>query len=1353
MRVGNRVRGLVALATLSAAAGTTIATTSGCSSSDVVAARPARGTIGEETYGVLCDRIGAQSLTEDLTGGSYRDVCHRNAAGVFATAVNEAALPTMSAGQGAAGGAATRAHARARIEALVRHRADLIAALDAMIPEGDLVAVHDDVSNAAAACSDHGTRKLSTELARVLAKMSEAYNDGTMPDATRTLGRVMDALKASPEAQVALSHFASRAGYRPQDVALGVARPALAYARIRELANATLAVIGNDIDPYSKNEEGAHVPAPGAAYADLAALTDVAAHELRASTATKTPDRLTFTSDAQLGIDRISRKRTLAEMAMTLLTAADPAFGTGTPRYIVRRDVRGMADLARTVNGAGALPSPFVDRDGDGLADTDAFGQFAIAPGLTVPSPFPTLRAADAIVDDATPRDAYDRALDAPGGAPLYSTIDTGRTFAAALLRELTPLVNPDVDAHHEALMDALAGANVALGRRDGSPASQKTYTTPAGVTSVVRYDAFRTQDSPVLDLAHAALTMAADANIDATLAVGATLLDGHENEVARAAAAGLAVKAVSDATPTAMLPATSTLWDELIDVMAKIAAVTDAHGAPVLMDGLLRGLADPKAATFAGTLATFADHRDELDYNRADINGPAMNVSTGILGGPLARQVDHSKPARGFDRSVFQRFLQLIHDTNGVSVCNRPGARILARMDVPVLGPTDVSIPDSLLVRAFWGKSSFGECEVFKIDDMGAFYLQSIVGQAKYVLRDKQLRDGITINFGVAKVDASITATTVHLLEQSGEITGYQPPGTTDPALRTGFWSPPTSRDLLTRPQWLNRNLFFPNGAGTAPKPARAKAFADALNPDHAGTAVCPKRLVNDPIAPTDPNYTPGGKIYLSDCADGDWLDQRDPHTVFALEQNGFYEALAPIVKPFVDAHREDLLLAVFDALHRHWADTNGDDSDCRLSGAPNAKACTKDGAVHYEPMVAKALSALVPAVRDVLVVLAPPASASAKGPTFYLPCATRNATSSACTGATVDGIRVLATAAKAAVDPSEAKRRGITTRAGKATATWNDGVTVVPQVTPMYLVTDALASVDRAFDTYRNEHPSDGDRLPTFRRARSQLVDQFVGVTTTAAGSRFTSPVLPRIAKVAATTLRQQLWARCPEWPSASCAWAQTGLLADLTETVHGPLVAHGVDVLDALRRDTGARVETERLLTYLLDQNGASDAWVSLLATSADAMQVVQDEPNIVPLFNVVATALEPVSRGAGRADGTGVDAFLTLLGRLTGNAKGAGGTDECGREIDPNQVMTRLMKGAVEPLLLPNKRTTTPFEVVVDTIADVNREAPERPSKDPLAAADYAGIADSVSSFLLDKESGLEQFYAIVRNATR
>ena len=56
---------------------------------------PSRGSLGEELFGVVCDRLGGQSLHEDLTGASYQGICHRP----FTDTVDQARLPPLVDGQ------------------------------------------------------------------------------------------------------------------------------------------------------------------------------------------------------------------------------------------------------------------------------------------------------------------------------------------------------------------------------------------------------------------------------------------------------------------------------------------------------------------------------------------------------------------------------------------------------------------------------------------------------------------------------------------------------------------------------------------------------------------------------------------------------------------------------------------------------------------------------------------------------------------------------------------------------------------------------------------------------------------------------------------------------------------------------------------------------------------------------------------------------------------------------------------------------------------------------------------------------------------------------------------------------
>src|SRR5277367_1868158 len=74
---------------------------SACSNDfDTTRTVPSRPTLGAELFGVVCDRVGGQSLHEDLSGDSYRALCHgENGDGVFGPGsfqVNQAALPPVA---------------------------------------------------------------------------------------------------------------------------------------------------------------------------------------------------------------------------------------------------------------------------------------------------------------------------------------------------------------------------------------------------------------------------------------------------------------------------------------------------------------------------------------------------------------------------------------------------------------------------------------------------------------------------------------------------------------------------------------------------------------------------------------------------------------------------------------------------------------------------------------------------------------------------------------------------------------------------------------------------------------------------------------------------------------------------------------------------------------------------------------------------------------------------------------------------------------------------------------------------------------------------------------------------------
>jgi hypothetical protein len=208
-------------------------------------------------------------------------------------------------------------------------------------------------------------------------------------------------------------------------------------------------------------------------------------------------------------------------------------------------------------------------------------------------------------------------------------------------------------------------------------------------------------------------------------------------------------------------------------------------------------------------------------------------------------------------------------------------------------------------------------------------------------------------------------------------------------------------------------------------------------------------------------------------------------------------------------------------------------------------------------------------------------------------------------------------------------------------------------------------------------------------------------------------------------------------------------------------GPLFGDTMDLIDAIRRNDGGRAALEDLLVYLGDPKqpdaaGQVESLTEFLSTSHDLLQVLRDDTNLVPIYKVFAAAFAP---SPDNPKGPSlIDATTTLLTRLAAHAIDGKGVEICANEIDPNSVLDLALAQLVTPMPTAADASSgasspgvTPLEVIVDTVADVNRATPSD-AVDPLASPDYANIANELGEFLTDHQRGLEQFYAIVRNAT-
>ncbi len=1329
-------------------------TSSACAKDlDTSRSPPARGTIGEELFGVICDRVAAQAIREDLTGASYQPLCHKDANGQYADTVDQSILPQPTEGAVNQHGdpvsledqQKNRDYAVHRVESLAHHRADLIEAFDFTFPDMQVpvkdIHAQDPTATCAPASGDAAQRSLGRELADMLGRLGPLYDDGTIPQSTESLARFLAAFQNSKEAQTALERFAAHSGYRPANVALGVARPTMAYPRLRDLSAETLRVMSADSNPLDPNPprsaDGKRIPVPGPAYAQLSALLEATHQELRVAAIDPPAAALTSTPDVVASRNVLSRPRGSLEVLQTLLYASDPAFGGNAPsRYIVRRDARGFASVPLV---SGGVPAPFVDKDGDKLPDLDAQGRFITSNGQPPPSPFLT---PDAL--DNAPRDQFGRVT--ANGALLYDYLDTSHTFTAQMMGDMRPLVDPDPTHNHETVMNALSGAYVIFGARTGDGKSQKSYAPdpnavntwslthveppPADLATrpvVLSYNGYDTTQSPMLDLVYALGQILGDPTTDDTLAFTRTLVTDHTPQLARLIGDGLVLRGLADKHPEAAnrhAPG-STFWDEILDQAVRLADPKD----PAMLEDLLKVLGDDNTPKLAAAFANFAQYGDHISYDRGNLNGPAFNLTTGKAEF-MKTPVDRSKPDTGLTRSAMQRFLQAVNDTAGVTACNKPNATVHAK-GIPVAGSVDLPI-----------SGSYKECQVFKIENLAKFYLDSIAQAGTLTFRPAVMRNGI-VGIGAATVDT---------IQQSSGI--------------IGFYDPPSSKTFRPQPQWLNRLVNFDlahDSVNSGDKNYTTNHFLKDLQGLHIGTAVCPERSIPDPcigsggglsgINGTDCSDTPDiandGMIHgLRTCQEGDWLDQRDPDATMVWEDFNFYSSMAPLVKVFVNHQKEDVLIAMMVAMFKHWQDDKGTPNECAAANPKDPHYCAQDGLVTYEPLLSEIFASdFVLALHDLVPTLTN---------TTIKHCTTVDKTTHKCTATTnVNGITVLAQATRALLDPGAAKTNGLTSRLGRVTGLRNDGTTN-PQVTPMYLMTEALNNIDATFAAYAQKNPNDNQRQAKWRLARSQLVDQFLGVTGNGTASAFTNPAVPKMGPTLIDLLREQIQAHCPDSfvpPYPRCGWARDELTQKMTDTVKGPVFAGSLDLLDAVRKDDGARREAENLLVYMLDTAAQNDALPTVLASSSDLLQIMEDDTDIVPILHVAAEAAAgPLRDAQGNVvQSSMMDSQAALLARLSGRAFDAEHHETCSSEIDPNQVLTIALKNMVTPLPSPNGTPRkTPLEVIMDAIGDVNRVAPERTDK--YDAADYANITAEVGDFLLNKERGLEQFYEIVRQGT-
>ncbi len=1295
-------------------------------------------------YGVICDRVGASLFTEDLTGASFHSICHPDEHGDYSDRVDASVLPKPS------GGAAlsARQSAVAKMERLATHRASLIRAFNAAFPDIDIpnvttadstdtIGLHDAVlafSHDVTALYEHNP--------------TEPGAAPLMPEVTRALGRMFGGLENDPEALAAMTRIAGRPGYRPFQVVLAAVRLALAYPELRPMVRSLVEVVG----PGRHGEPQLQQLLAVAKYALATAEDNVSSQPL-------------LTVDAATA--QPNRPREIVEVLQAIMLDQHESYAdqsAGEERFIAARDSRGVVipfdPSGQHVPGkVGTVPPPFADVDMDGFADVVA-GVFVDGAGLplSVDTPFniPGVAALGTV-------DAWGRPETAPGQT-LYQYVDTTRSFTGALARNLIGLVDPSKyaadedpepwEVEHEGLMYALAGMRVLAGPRE--PAEYDfdadRRLEPGESCSAARclpYTRFRAEDSPIPDLIHALGQVLADPDSDALLQglikLGERAFDpDKEDVVARLVAAALRVKAIADEhdeladqglEPKAELPYENPIWDQVAEIVSQIA------DEPGLVARILCRLSDDSIVTtywqdpvigseskqhLGETLADFMTYRDQYRYDVYDINGHSINITDGYpsIADPH-NPVNRTAPLRGENRSMFERTVQLMYDSMRVKTCNKDGARVYLGAIVP-----DVYWP-------LFG--DYDQCELFRFDNMGAFYLGTALPlnhpkRAELVIRASDL-SGL-LDF----IDDYITNTDL-LMEESSGIEGL-----------TFF---PTSA-AVNRLDWFG---------------AYSEQFGYMPEYDSYNANSHTAKFVNATIEPVCGPVCPAqGPQNVPVCSDvDDTLRIRDFGTIFGWERLNFLPYQRPIFEAFAetacyfddpyqcpydpfelecnpdDYTGENYFGDIIRILWSHWPGPDHGDY-CDGSGGSleaDPRYCSGAGLNRYEPLIAEALREdLIPALHAFAkAVIDPEMNVTiARGPRA---------------GEVMTGPEVVEKLTRILFSQSYAASVGMVDRRGQSATTWTDG-TPQAQVTVYTLFADALHRMDQRFaercsceglegqeltDCQEQQPACEADaaaRQGMWKRARSELVDTFLASEGQGSATRFAERSIPRMLVSALGVLREQLNANCPEREAGQpCIWAKSEMGTKLSDVLSGPLFAAIDDLNDALRSDEGARRQLERFLSYALMSQSANDALQTLLAALSDLVQLLSADGDFMPIFRAVHNVANP----ADDADGPGaVDRVLPLLDAVSSD------------RYDRYHVLDYVLPALVTPM--DDGQGLTPVEVIMNAIADVERaDASDEAVHTPLGAEDYRLVFKSVREFLTDPSRGFEQLYYIVQHRQR
>ncbi len=481
--------------------------------------------------------------------------------------------------------------------------------------------------------------------------------------------------------------------------------------------------------------------------------------------------------------------------------------------------------------------------------------------------------------------DTFGRAIGSDG-QPIYQTIDARFTLLNALVREAHGIIT----ASPGLLFDLAKPMKNLMGMEE-----RRSHTFKDGTS--MAFNGYRVETSPALDLVHALSLMLPQEFMEPLAELNEQLLQNQPEVVAGVAGPLLDLIHGLQEEPIASshLEPHNTLAEDLLTIADELATSMPSDSRHAcsqdkypLFDRVFDLLADPKTADLGPLFAKQMTYSDRINVNLNNINGTPVHADGTIATSfetPVLRSPTGADADTGNNKSILERLLYLVHDTNGVQVCNKAGAHLVAPTVLPpastgahlsnackavratsaalLYTPAELNgvCTDSFtcLLKAtnntvLNGPNGYAACELINIPDVATFYMESIVGKAK-------------LNFNSVAINAL------------NNIIGYTFEVDTMDCL-----TDIDNMGTYPTPQALHRLLFSPQD------PFIASVF--------------------DPIR---------GKH-------GTRLDQTHAGSMLAWELDDFLGHLKPLVEPFVTCGQTDILINMMDTLHQHWPSISSD-------------------------------------------------------------------------------------------------------------------------------------------------------------------------------------------------------------------------------------------------------------------------------------------------------------------------------------------------------------------------------------------------------------------------------------------